>query len=126
MSFTVPATWAFFGSSNNGNTVQYTLPGHTAQSPRLAIFKRVPPVYANSKWSKPSYDVKVVYGVVDADGLPVSPYIQVGTDGIRFPMVGVNVATLLQEACGVFATLVSETDFAAAVYAQLFPIKASS
>lgn len=126
MSFTVPATWAFFGSSNNGNTVQYTLPGHTAQSPRLAIFKRVPPVYANSKWSKPSYDVKVVFGVVDADGLPVNPNIQVGTDGIRFPMVGVNVATLLAECVAAFSALVSESGFAEAIYAQQFPTQAAS
>lgn len=83
-------------------------------------------MYANSKWSKPSYDVKVVFGVVDADGLPVNPNIQVGSDGIRFPMVGVNVATLLTECAAAFASLVSESGFAEAVYAQQFPTKAAS
>lgn len=126
MTFTVPATWVLHSTSNNGNTVQFTRPGHSAQTPRLAIFKRQPPVYANSKWSKPSYDVKVVSGVVDADGLPVNPYIQVGTDGIRFPMLGVGVATALAEAVADFDLIVSHADFPAAIYAQVFPVVASA
>lgn len=121
MAFTKPAAWNLHGSSNNGNTVQYTLPGHTAQTPRIAVFKRTAPVYANSRWSKPTYDCKVVFGVVDADGNPVTPYVQVGTDGIRFPMTGVSVAAAVADAVTAFRLIVDQADFAAAIVAQQFP-----
>lgn len=72
MSFSLPSGWVFQSASNNGNTVTYTLPGHTTQKPKLAVFSRVVPTYnAKSGWSIPSYRVRVIHGIVDADGNPV-------------------------------------------------------
>lgn len=72
MAFVLPAGWTFQSSQNNGNSVTYTLPGHTTQAPRLAIFSRtIPSFNSKSGWSVPSYRVRVIHGITDADGNPV-------------------------------------------------------
>lgn len=109
MSFNLPAGSVLQGTSNEGNSVTVQLPGHTVQAPRLAIFKRVIPAYnqQTQRWSDAKYNFKVVYGVLDADGAPVRPNIQIGTEGIVLPLSGVDLAGLEQEAWGVFQTLAS-------------------
>lgn len=124
--YTVPATWKFHGSSNNGNTVQFVRPGHTAAAPRLAIFKRTIPTYQNGRWSRPSYDVKIVSGVLDTDGNPVAQRINVGTDGVTWPMAGAAVSAAVAEAISDFTTVISQADFALAVQSQSFPTVASA
>lgn len=123
MSFTVPTGAVFHSASNNGNTVQFSLPGHTAAKPALLVLKRTVPVYdAKSKtWSKPSYDVKVVRGVLDSDGNPVYPRVTVGTDGIRWPMAGVDVNAAVAASVADFVTVVGDSDFAQNAVTQAFP-----
>lgn len=109
MSFNLPAGSVLQGTSNEGNSVTWQLPGHTVQKPRLAIFKRVVPAYnqQTQKWSDAKYNFKVVYGVLDADGAPVRPNIQIGTEGIVMPLYGEDLAGTEQEAWGMFNTLAS-------------------
>lgn len=89
--------------SNDGNSVTYALPGHTVAAPKLAIFKRRVPQYDTGRktWSTPSYDYKVVAGVLDSDGNPVRPLVSVGTDGVTYPMVG-DVGAVLASAKTLF------------------------
>lgn len=122
----LPASFTLFGVSNNGNTVTYLRPGHTTRTPRLAIFKRTVPVYLNGRWSNPSYDVKIVAGVLDADGAPVPVKIQIGTDGIRWPMVGVDVNSTFNTAMADFAAIMSVADMDETILAQVFPVPASA
>lgn len=72
MSMTVPSTWKFHSSQSNGNSVTFTRPGHTVQQPRLAIISRVVPVYDTKRqdWSVPQYRVRILDGIMDADGNP--------------------------------------------------------
>ena len=126
MSVTLPAGWQFFGSANNGNSVTFVLPGHTAETPRLAIFKRVIPTYNNGVWSKPSYTAKVSFGLLDADGAPVRPLLEVGTDGIRWPMGAASFGTTFDAAHAAFESIISADGFAEMVKSQAFPRAASA
>lgn len=107
MSFALPAGSILQGTSNEGNSVTWQLPGHTVQKPRLAIFKRVIPAYNQQthRWSDAKYNYKVVYGVVDADGAPVRPNIQMGTEGVTIPLAGVDLAATTASAWEMFQTL---------------------
>lgn len=122
----LPASFTLFGVSNNGNTITYLRAGHTTRTPRLAIFKRTVPVYLNGRWSNPSYDVKIVSGVLDADGAPVPVKIQIGTDGIRWPMVGVDVNSTFASALADFAAIMSEVGMDQTILSQVFPAAAQA
>lgn len=126
MSFTLPSGWTFQSSSNNGNQVTYTLPGHTVQAPRLAIFSRVIPTYDQKVgWSVPSYRVRVIHGVVDADGVPVETRTSYDAT-IRWSMSG-NGASEGDEATTEMVAILGATGFAETVFAgQGFPRPASS
>jgi len=127
MPFELPVGSRLQGLSNEGNTETWQLPGHTVQKPKLAIFKRVVPTFNQSslKWSDPSYQFKVVQGVVDADGNPVRPLIQIGTEGIKFPMGGVDRAAAFDEALASFKDLVGKIT-ADDILSQRFPRPASA
>jgi hypothetical protein len=107
MSFALPVGSVLQGTSNEGNSVTWQLPGHTVQKPRLAIFKRVIPAYnqQTQKWSDARYSYKVVYGILDADGAPVRPNISIGTEGITLPLSGVDLTTTTETAWTLFQTL---------------------
>lgn len=123
MSFNLPAGSTLQGTSNEGNSVTWQLPGHTVQAPRLAIFKRVIPSYnqQTQKWSDSKYNYKVVYGVLDADGAPVRPNIQIGTEGIVLPLSGVDLSATVAAAWGVFQTLTAGI-VAAEIQSQQLPL----
>lgn len=108
--------------ASNGNSITFALPGHTTVEPRLAIFKRVIPEFSKGSWSTPSYTVKVVYGVVDAEtGQPINPRISVGTDGVRWPMYGKNLSTLFAEAAQRFSAIMADPSMAQRMFAQTLP-----
>lgn len=64
--YVVPVDWKFNGSQADQTT--FTLPGHTVAQPRLAIFDRKVPSFNGNGSKVPSYRVRVVRGVVDAEG----------------------------------------------------------
>lgn len=104
MSIHIPTGSVLQNTSNEGNTVTFALPGHTVQKPKLLILKRTVPTFNSgaAKWSDPKFQYKVVYGVVDVDGNPVKPLIQIGTEGITWPMAGVDVTPTFEAALTVF------------------------
>lgn len=124
MGFKVPADWVFQSSANNGNSVTYALPGHTTQQPKIAVFSRVIPSYsAKTGWSVPSYRVRVIEGVVDADGNPIETRTTVDAT-FRCSMSG--GATKAQDVVDNFKLIVSANGFASGVFVeQSFPTPAA-
>lgn len=121
MAFQVPADWKFQSSANNGNSVTYTLPGHTTAQPKIAVFSRVIPTYsAKTGWSVPSYRVRVIEGVLDADGNPVETRTTVDAT-FRCSMKNSGQAKG-QDVVDQFKLVVNATGFAESVYVeQSFP-----
>lgn len=127
MSLVLPAGSRLQGVTNDGNSVTWQLPGHTVQKPKLAIFKRTVPTYnqTTQKWSDPAYQYKVVFGVVDAEGNPVRPNIQIGTEGIKYPMGGVDRAATFAEALASFQAFTAGIT-AEDILSQQFPAHPAS
>lgn len=125
MGFQVPADWVFQSSANNGNSVTYTLPGHTTQEPKIAVFSRVIPSYsAKTGWTVPSYRVRVIEGVLDADGNPVETRTTVDAT-FRSSMSGGQ--TKGQSVVDNFKLIVGADGFASSVFVeQSFPRPAAS
>nr|WBY66485.1 MAG: hypothetical protein [Eriocheir sinensis solspivirus 2] len=118
----LPIGSTLYSVASNGNSITFALPGHTTVQPRLAIFKRVIPEFQKGTWSVPSYTYKVVYGVVDAEsGQPVNPRISVGTDGVRWPMAGLDLPATFAAAHAQFASIAANPEMAARVFAQTLP-----
>lgn len=122
MSFTVPNTWKFHSSSGNGNSITFTLPGHTVQTPAYAMINRIAPVFDNKRrtWSVPSYRVRTYFGVLDAEGTPDPTKTQtdltcrcsVASDGKSKGALAVNA----------LLAVVNQPDFVDAAYGgQNFP-----
>lgn len=122
MSIVIPANYSFYGSSNNGNTVTYVKTGHSVQKPLMLVIKRTIPSFNNGVFSKPSFDVKVVRGLQDADGKPLATRLQVGTDGIRWDVNGANLAAEINDAVADFAAVVGDAGFAANVLSQTITV----
>lgn len=70
MANIIPSTWALF--SNTGNQTQFLLPGHTVLKPRMALFSRTVPSTSGNGPSVPAVRVRIVEGILDADGKPVA------------------------------------------------------
>lgn len=122
MSFTVPATWKIHSSSNNGNSVTYTRPGHTVQQPKLAIISRVAPLYDNKRqeWSTPSYRVRVFDGVLDANGNPDPTKTML--DLTARCSVDSNGSSVKDAVTADFRLIINHADFAASAFqSQDFP-----
>lgn len=124
MSINLPADYSFFGASNNGNTVSFVKTGHTVQKPLMLVVKRTIPTFQNGAFSKPSFDVKVVRGLVDSVGATLPTKLQVGTDGIRWDVNGANLATEMAAAVADFSAVVSHVDFAQTVLSQVITTNA--
>lgn len=77
MANIVPSNWTMF--ANNGNQVQFLLPGHTVLKPRFCLFSRTVPSLSGNGSSVPAVRVRVLEGVLDADGKPVATKISVDT-----------------------------------------------
>lgn len=118
---TLPKGYTQYSVSNNGNTVTFARPGHSTLTPKLLIVKRSVPEFANGRWSTPQYSLKLVRGLVDANGAPVTPRINVGTEGIRWPMSGVGVQTAVSEEIAEFAAVMSTVGLAADIFALVVP-----
>nr|WBY66482.1 MAG: hypothetical protein [Eriocheir sinensis solspivirus 1] len=125
MAFVLPAGSVLQGNTNGGDTLTWQLPGHSVQKPKLAIVRRTTPTFDHKlqKWSTPKFGYKVVVGIADADGNPISPYITVGTDGISYPMGGVGRAAAVEEALTLFKGLTSGLG-ADDILSQRFPVPA--
>lgn len=122
MSIVLPAGYSFYGSSNNGNTVTYVHTSHSVKQPRTLVVKRTIPVFQNGVFSKPSFDVKVVRGLIDASGAVLPTKLQVGTDGIRWDVNGANLATEMASACADFAAVISNAGFDETVLSQILSV----
>lgn len=68
--YVLPVGWKFYGSKENQTT--FTGPGHTVAAPYLAIFDRVVPQNNGSNSVIPRYRVRVIRGLVDGEGNPLS------------------------------------------------------
>lgn len=122
MAFTVPNTWKFHSSQNNGNSVTFTRPGHTVQQPRLAIVSRVIPTFDTKRqeWSVPSYRVRVFDGVLDADGNP-DPTKTLADLTCR-ASVSNGGGARGDEVITDLLVIINQADFASAAYtSQVFP-----
>lgn len=123
MSYSMPAKFNFFSANGNGNTVTFIANDNTTAEPRIVILSRVLPVWQRIAsamgWSVPSYRVRVQYGVLNADGMPVAT--KVGADlTLRWPhghgSKGGAVVTDL-------VSIITAAGFADAVFGQqLFPV----
>lgn len=122
MSFTVPSTWKFFSSQGNGNSMTFTLPGHTAKEPKYVIISRIPPVYDTRRktWSVPEYRIRVYFGVLDADGAPDPT--KTAIDATCRSTVASNGAAAAPSTVAAFLAIVDQADFVSAAYgSQEFP-----
>lgn len=127
MAFTVPATWRFYGASSDGSQVTFTRPGHTVQEPRLAIVDRKIGVFDSNRqrWSTPEYRVRVVDGVLDADGNP-DPTRTIADLTCRSSLAS-NGGARGDEVVADLLLIIDQTDFASAAYiGQVFPTVATS
>lgn len=127
MSFTVPSTWKFHSTQSNGNSVTFTRPGHTVQQPRLAIISRVAPLFDNKRqeWSTPSYRVRVLDGILDAEGNPDPTKTLV--DATFRCSVDSNGAAQKASVLGDFLLILDQADAAASIFeSQDFPTVASA
>lgn len=120
----LPAGYTIFGTSNNGNTLTAVKAAEsTAAKPVLMVIDRTAPSYnqATGKFSVPVYRVRVIRGVLDADGNPKIERLMIDAN-IRTP-VGTDAehGTLLAD----FLAFVDQVDFVAgAVGDHLFPDEA--
>lgn len=73
MANIIPSTWSLF--ANNGNQIQFLLPGHTVQKPRMCLFQRTIPSTSGSGPTTPAIRVRIVEGILDADGKPIATKI---------------------------------------------------
>lgn len=85
VDYVVPTGWKFYGS-NNGNQTTFTLPGHTTANPRLALFDRRVPSSSPQGAVSPSYRIRIVRGISDAEGNPVQQRV-VCDFTVRWPLV---------------------------------------
>lgn len=127
MSFNVPATWSFYGSSADGNSITFVRVGNTVAEPRLMVINRTPPVF-NARagtWSVPTYRVRVIDGVLDADGKP-DPTRTLSDCTFR-SSVGSNGAARGDENVADLLAVIDQPDFVAAAFTTLqFPTVASA
>lgn len=121
----LPLGYTIYGYSNNGNTLTAVKAAEsTAAKPVIMVIDRSAPTYNQStqKFSVPAYRVRVIRGVVDADGKPVVERLLVDAN-FRTP-VGTDSehGNLLTD----FLAFVSQTDFAAdGLGDHIFPTEAA-
>lgn len=115
--YVVPVGWKFNGAQADQTT--FTLPGHTVAQPRLAIFDRKVPSFNGNGSAIPSYRVRIIRGVVDADGEPVPTRVTADIT-IRWPLEAAS-ADVQSDIAAIAATL-SDVDFQSDVVdEQLLP-----
>lgn len=69
-NFTIPAAWEFDGDVGNSQVSYIVTPDHTVQENFHVIFDRGVPQKNGTKYSNPSYRVRIRRTFVDADGVP--------------------------------------------------------
>lgn len=104
--YVVPVSFKKFSTTEH--SVTYTLPGHTAQKPRLVIFDRVIPVSSGKGSRVPQLRVRVIRGVNDANGVLLATRIT-HESTFRYPLGA--VASEVIEDMAVLATIGSDTAF---------------
>lgn len=69
----LPSGYTVFQVSNNGNQVTARKDSSTAAKPKLILIDRSEAVYnpATQMYSIPEYRVRVLYGTVNSEGLPL-------------------------------------------------------
>lgn len=112
--YVVPASFKRF--SNTEHSITYTLPGHTSQKPHLAIFDRVIPVTQGKGPRVPQVRVRVLRGVLNAEGVLVSTRISAEAV-FRYPM-GANTSEVIED-MATLATIGSNVDFQSDVAEEL-------
>lgn len=122
MSFTIPAGYTLYTSSNNGNRVTYVHTTNTSAAPRYVSFSRVLPVWqkiANAMgWSIPSYRIQIAKGVLDVNGNPMPTKVTADLT-LRWPN---GHASNLADVVGDLNGIIDADGFAAAVaQGQYFP-----
>lgn len=76
MSITVNGSseaWTKYSDTENKST--YARPAHTNKVPQLVIFSRKTPTRSGSDLGVASFDIKIVNGDDDADGVPREEHI---------------------------------------------------
>jgi len=101
--------------SQNGNSVTYTVTGHTVQKPRLVLQKRKIP--SSDSNAVAQLDTSIVYGAVDSAGAVLPSRIML-TVSARRPVSAVS--TDVDNAVAVFRDFVASDDFVNAINSQLF------
>lgn len=114
-AFVVPTTWSFFGNTG-ANQTTYTLPGHTVKQPHLAIFDRKVPSFGGSASQVPSYRIRIIRGVLDANGNLVATRITQDLT-CRWPLEGALAD--VQADIALMATLISDVNLQADIVNQL-------
>lgn len=126
MSYAYPSTWSFYGSSSDGNQITLIRPGNTVAEPRVCLISRTVPVFnvKSQTWSVPTYRVRVMDGVLDADGNP-DPTRTLADVTFRCS-VSSNGASRGDEVLADLTTLLNTPGFADAAFKDLvFPVKGS-
>lgn len=117
MSFKVPSDWLVYGVAGDQST--FALPGHTPQNPRLAIFDRKVPQVTAGGVSVPTFRVRMIEGVSDTDGNPVTTRCTVDCT-IRWPNVAAPAKT--KALVALLGEVSASTDFqTSAIDLQLLP-----
>lgn len=100
--------------SDKENARTYMVTGHTVQKPKLLIQKRrVPPTPQAASQST----LTVVYGTLDADGLPLASKVAFAAD-VRYPANG--TAADVTAALAVFRDFVASDEFTSMVNSQAY------
>lgn len=112
--YNVPVTFKKF--SNTEHSVTFTLPGHTSQKPHLAIFDRVVPVVQGKGPRVPQVRVRVLRGVLNADG--VLQATRISAEGIFKYPVGALASEIIED-MGILATISNDAEFQEDVAVEL-------
>lgn len=107
MSITVngtPEAWAKYSDTEHSSI--YTRPSGSTKNPRLVIFKRKPPTRNGSDLGVATYEIKIVNGDVDADGVPRDRNTLVD---LTFRDPQDNAATVLDDAIDVLQAIAADS-----------------
>lgn len=104
--YIVPATFKKF--SNTEHSVTYTMSGHTSQKPHLVIFDRVVPVTSGKGSRIPQIRVRVLRGVLGADGTLLATRISEEAV-LRYPLGA--LPSEIKEDIATLAAILSDAEF---------------
>lgn len=117
MSF-VPTSYTKY--SQTADSVVFVHNDHTLDQPHTLTVTRVLPRRSSQGYSNARYNVKIVKGLLDANGA-IAGQLTFGTTGISIPVSAVGVDVALATAAADLAACLTHLEFSTACLKQQLP-----